>query len=230
MILAAGRGTRLAALGLQVPKALVDVGGEPLLARQIRYLEAQGVRHVVVNAYHLAEQVVRFVADYRGQAGVEVVVEPHLLGTAGGVRNALPLLGSGPVLVLYGDVLFDASLAPMIDLHFRIRADATLALYESREVEGKGIVHVGNDGLINRFLEKPSDLSVPRSLVNAGLYVVERDLILELVPAGAESDFGRDVFPAALASNRQLAAYRLPRPVLDIGTPGALEAARELDL
>jgi NDP-sugar pyrophosphorylase family protein len=230
MILAAGRGTRLAEVGLQVPKALVRVGGEPLLGRQIRYLEAQGVRRVVVNAHHLAEQVVQFVGGYRGQAVVRVVVESHLLGTAGGVRNALPFLGSEPFLVLYGDVLVDASLLPMLDLHFRKRVDATLALYESIETREKGIVQVGSNGLIKEFVEKGKEHPGRPALVNAGIYVLDRRLILDLVPEGAESDFGHDVFPAALALNRRLAAYRLPRPVLDVGTPTTLEAARELEL
>ena len=79
------------------------------------------------------------------------------------------------------------------------------------------------------FVEKPSDHAVAPALVNAGIYVVDRALILELVPPGAESDFGHDVFPAALAMNRRLAAHFLTKPVLDVGTPKTLEAARELD-
>jgi len=228
MILAAGRGTRLAALGLPVPKALIDIGGEPLLSRQIRYLEGQGVRQAVVNAYHLAEQVVVFAREYRGRAAVRVVVEEDLLGTAGGVRNALPLLGTEAFLVLYGDVLVDASLRPLLDTHARLRADATLALYESTEIEGKGIVHVGDEGLVHAFVEKPEASSGNPELINAGIYVVEPKLVLDFVAAGAESDFGHDVFPAALAEGRRLGAYRLPRPVLDVGTPSALETARRL--
>ncbi|PYR87511.1 MAG: hypothetical protein DMF84_31500 [Acidobacteria bacterium] len=66
MILAAGRGTRLGTIGEETPKILLEIGGEPLLSRHLRYLEREGVRRVVVNAHHLAEQVQRFVNAYRG--------------------------------------------------------------------------------------------------------------------------------------------------------------------
>ena len=59
MILAAGRGTRLGALGRTTPKVLVEIGGQPLLARQLSYLAEAGVERVVVNAHHLAEQIIR---------------------------------------------------------------------------------------------------------------------------------------------------------------------------
>src|SRR5919201_5266295 len=102
MILAAGRGTRLGALGRSVPKVLVHVGGEPFLQRQLEYLEREGVSLVVINAHHLAGQITAFVARYRGDLEIECITEQSLLGTAGGVRNALPRLGPGPFLVLYG--------------------------------------------------------------------------------------------------------------------------------
>src|ERR1035441_6413429 len=104
MLLGAGRGTRLGALGLTVPKILVDVGGEPLLARQLRYLAREGAERVVVNAHHLADQVEAFAAQHTGPPELVVVREDELLGTAGGVRNALPELGTEPFVVLYGDV------------------------------------------------------------------------------------------------------------------------------
>ncbi len=107
MILAAGRGTRLGELGQTVPKVLVDVGGEPLLARQIRYLKDGGIERIVINAHHLADQIESFVAEHPHAVDIEVVVEPELLGTAGGVRNALPHLGEGAFVVLYGDVIVD---------------------------------------------------------------------------------------------------------------------------
>src|SRR4051812_18880707 len=107
MILAAGRGTRLGSLGQVTPKVLLELGGEPLLARHLRYLEREGVRQVVLNLHHLAEQVAQFVAKYTGPVAVTCLEERSLLGTAGGVRNALPELGSDPFIVLYGDILID---------------------------------------------------------------------------------------------------------------------------
>ncbi len=75
MILAAGRGTRLGSLGLSTPKVLVDIGGEPLLARHLRNLSDQGLRRVLINTYHLADAIVGFLQTYPGPAEVEVVRE-----------------------------------------------------------------------------------------------------------------------------------------------------------
>jgi mannose-1-phosphate guanylyltransferase len=217
MILGAGKGTRLAKLGLGVPKILVDVGGEPLLRRQLRYLAGIGVERVVVNAHHLAEQIEAFAAEHTGAPELVVVREPSLLGTAGGVRNALGELGSEPFLVVYGDVLLG------FPLRVPRRARATITVYSSMHVEGKGTVEVDADDMVVRFREK-EDVAPP-ALVNAGVYLLEPDFVRDFVPAGV-SDFGHDVFPAALAAGEPIGVVRLPQPVLDIGTPADLARAQ----
>ena len=100
MILAAGRGTRLAGLEPGVPKPLVRIGQHPILEHQLRVLADLGVDHVVINAHHLAPLIERFADRREGPPAVTVVVEQELLGTAGGVRNALDLFGAEPCLVV----------------------------------------------------------------------------------------------------------------------------------
>ncbi len=224
MLLGAGRGTRLAELGLAVPKILVPVGGRPLLARQIDYLQAQGVERVIINAHHLAEAVQAFAAEYAGPVELTVVTEPKLLGTAGSVRNALELFSRGPFFVLYGDVVVDQPLAPMVSEHIRRGAAATVAVYESLLVAGKGTLAVDDDGWITRFVEKDPTVRPP-ALINAGLYVLEPALLADL-PPGEELDFGYDVFPSALRRGVKILAHRLPHSVVDVGTPEGLALAQ----
>ena len=223
MILAAGRGTRLGPLGLQVPKALVDVAGEPLLARHLRSLEGQGATRVVVNAHHLADQVHAFAAAYAGPLELVVVEEPALLGTAGGVRHAVHLFDDGPFVVLYGDVLVDEPLRPLLDTHVGAHATATLAVYAAERTEDKGVVDVDEDGRVTGFREKPPGGGP--GLVNAGLYVLDPAAVAAL-PADVPLDFGFDVFPAWLAASHVVVVHRLAAPVVDIGTPDALAGAR----
>lgn len=227
MILAAGRGTRLAALGLTVPKPLVEIGGQPLLARQLGYLAGQGVHRVIVNAHHLASAIESFAAEYKSPPKVRVIVEPELLGTAGGVRNAMTELGNAPIIVLYGDVLMDAPLGPMLDLHRRLGVEASLAVYRSSDVLGKGTVAVDEHGYVTGFQEKASSAATESALINAGLYVLEPALVAAL-PAGTPLDFGHDVFPAVIADGGRLGAHILPEPVIDVGTPEGLARARAL--
>ena len=202
---------------------LVHVGGEPFLQRQLEYLEREGVSRVVINAHHLAGQITAFVARYRGDLEIECITEQSLLGTAGGVRNALPRLGPGPFLVLYGDVLVGAPLARLFDYHRQRRAVGTLVVYQEESTEGKGVVHVDRSGRVTGFEEKQPRAAGP-ALVNAGLYVIEPELVSSL-PAGAVSDFGHDVFPAALDRGLPIFGYRIAQRVIDIGTPDGLALA-----
>ena len=97
MIFAAGLGTRLKPLTDTMPKALVPVGGRPLLEIQIRRLVAAGFSDIVVNVHHFAEQIVRFVEEHGG-FGAKVSFSDEggcLLETGGGIRKAMPLLLEG---------------------------------------------------------------------------------------------------------------------------------------
>jgi NDP-sugar pyrophosphorylase family protein len=228
MILAAGRGTRLGELGRTRPKVLVDFCGEPLLARQIRYLKEGGIERIVINAHHLADQVQVFVAANAHAADIDVVVEPALLGTAGGVVNALTRLGDEAFVVLYGDVIMDEPIDLLADTHRRGNACATLTVYRSSEVDGKGTVEFAADGRVIGFQEKGTSHLDGHAYVNAGLYVVDPSLVRPL-RLGVPVDFGHDVFPSALAQGLPLMAHVLPEPVIDIGTPAMLDKARALD-
>ncbi|MDQ4023905.1 MAG: nucleotidyltransferase family protein [Actinomycetota bacterium] len=222
MILAAGRGTRLGALGRSTPKVLVDVGGRPLLQRHLEYLEREGFSRVVLNAHHLAAQITAFVASYAGPLEICCVLEARALGTAGGVRNALPLLEPGPFLVLYGDVLVEEPLAPLFELHQENGAVATLVVHWDGSAKGKGVVRADVNGRVTGFEEKSQ--SSGRALVNSGVYVVEPELVSS-VPAGTPTDFGHHVFPSALDRGLPIFSYPISDPVIDIGTPRGLALA-----
>ena len=226
MILAAGRGTRLGQLGLSRPKILLEIGNEPLLMRHLRYLERERVSRVVINAHHRANDIKHFVDAYAGELELVVVEEPELLGTAGGVRNALEYLGSEPFAVLYGDVIIQEPLDQLADVHRNTGAIATLTVYEAESTIGKGVVEVDEHGRILRFAEKQSERSGP-GCVNAGLYLLDPDLVAAL-PHGEPLDFGHDVLPAAVDRGEPVFAYRLGAPVLDVGTREDLELARRL--
>lgn len=108
MILAAGEGRRMRPLTDAKPKPLVEVSGKPLLAFHLERLVAAGFTDIVVNASYHAQQIVDYCGDgTRWGCRIDVVVEPTPLETAGGILNALPLLGSEPFAVVNGDVFTD---------------------------------------------------------------------------------------------------------------------------
>ncbi|MDG1033102.1 MAG: nucleotidyltransferase family protein [Luminiphilus sp.] len=105
IILAAGEGRRMRPLTDTRPKPLIKVGEKSLLERHIEGLAATGFTEIVVNASYFASQIVDFCHDRQfGDARVTVVVEETPLETAGGIVNALPLLGECPFAVVNGDV------------------------------------------------------------------------------------------------------------------------------
>jgi MurNAc alpha-1-phosphate uridylyltransferase len=112
IILAAGEGRRMKPLTDTRPKPLIKVAEKPLLERHIEGLAGAGFTEIVVNASYFASQIVDFCDDRQfGDARVTVVVEETPLETAGGIVNALPLLGERPFVVVNGDVYTDFPLA-----------------------------------------------------------------------------------------------------------------------
>lgn len=132
MILAAGRGTRLGALTAQKPKALVEVGGVPLLEIVLARLRDAGVNEVIINLHHFASQIETFLAA-RKNFGLRIVFsrEPQLLDTGGGLKQAAGFFaGVDPFFVHNVDVLSDIDLPALRRAHVESGALATLAAME----------------------------------------------------------------------------------------------------
>ncbi|MCC8037262.1 MAG: NTP transferase domain-containing protein [Bacteroidales bacterium] len=129
MIFAAGLGTRLAPITDTIPKALVDVGGKPMLQRVIENVKAAGVTKIVVNVHYLAQQIVDYLHDNKN-FGVDITISDEsdlLLDTGGGLLKAAPLLeGNEPILVHNVDILTDLDFRAMETAHQRSGALATL--------------------------------------------------------------------------------------------------------
>ena len=117
MILAAGLGERMRPLTDRTPKPLLQVAGVPLIEHHIRRLAAAGLTELVVNISHLADQITAYCGD-GSRWGVSIVYSPEEepLETAGGIVNALPLLGAEPFLVVNGDVWIDYPFQRLLDL------------------------------------------------------------------------------------------------------------------
>lgn len=117
MILAAGRGERMRPLTDRQPKPLLRVGGRPLIEYHLRNLKRAGVERVVVNSAHRGEALRRFVGAGE-RWGLEILHSaefPKALGTGGGIRQALPLLGKKPFIVVSADIWSDFDFADLPD-------------------------------------------------------------------------------------------------------------------
>jgi MurNAc alpha-1-phosphate uridylyltransferase len=124
MLLAAGRGERLRPLTDSIPKALVEAGGQPLIAWHLERLARAGIREAVVNISHLGERIVERIGDgARFGLSIRYSRERERLETAGGIANALGLLGGEPFLLVNADVYCECDFARLL----KVRLGAQLA-------------------------------------------------------------------------------------------------------
>lgn len=216
LILAGGEGTRLRPLTSTLPKPIVPLCNRPFISYMLDWLRGHGVDEVIMSCGFLATGLRAVLGDGSG-AGVALryVEEERPLGTAGAVKYAERFL-DGRFLVLNGDVLTDLDLGLLLDLHERSGARATISLTPVSDPSAYGLVRTREDGEITEFLEKPSPDQIDTDLINAGAYVLERE-VLDAVAPGEPCSFERDVFPALVGKG--LYGARTPGYWLDIGTP-----------
>jgi mannose-1-phosphate guanylyltransferase / phosphomannomutase len=221
VILVGGKGTRLGTVTSQLPKPLVPVNGVALLDRQLAQLARYGVTDVTLLASHLAEQVDAHVrARTELLPRVRVHREERPLGTAGGLHEIAGEL-TDPFLLVYGDVLFDVDLRRLVEAHRRSEGIATLVVHPNDHPYDSDLVEVDASNRVTAVHSKPHPAGRHfHNLVNAGMYVMSPS-ILDVVPRGEATDFGRDIFPAIYQSHR-LYAYPTPEYIKDMGTPDRL--------
>lgn len=235
MILAAGLGTRLRPLTDRLPKALVEVDGVPMLERVARRLVAAGVRRLVVNVHHHADQVARFVTERDG-FGVEVAISREEgevpLETGGGLLAAAPLFEKrGPFFLHNVDVISEVDLGAMYEAHRAADALATLAVQDRETsrpllVDGEGVYGVANrrSGW-RREARAPSGRA--REVAFAGIHVVSPAFFELAHERGRFSIW--DPYLRLVREGHRLAAFDIGEARwLEVGTPERLERARSL--
>jgi mannose-1-phosphate guanylyltransferase len=216
LILAGGEGTRLRPLTSTVPKPVVPLVDRPFIAFMLEWLRGHGVDDVVISCGFMAAGVHNVLGDGSAYGmRLRYVEEPEPLGTGGAVKFAEELLDER-FLMLNGDVLTDIDLTAQLAQHERTGARATLALVPVDDPSAYGLVRRNGDDSVNEFLEKPSPDQIDTNLVNAGAYVLHRDVLAD-VPAGERVSIERDVFPTLVGDG--LYGYESSAYWLDIGTP-----------
>ena len=221
VILVGGLGSRLGSVTSRIPKPLVPVDGKPVLDRQLEQLRRYAVDDVTLLASHLADQVDAHVrARPEPVPRVRVHRERSPLGTAGGLHELAGEL-TDPFLLLYGDVLFDVDLHRLVDAHRRRHGLATLVVHPNDHPHDSDLVEIDSANRITAVHAQPHPAGQSfHNLVNAALYVLS-PRILQFIPQGTPSDFGRDIFPV-ICTTEQVFGYPTPEYVKDMGTPARL--------
>jgi len=220
-----GKGTRLRPITQTVPKSMVPLRNRPYVQYLVDTMRAAELDGAVFSMGYLPEPIQRYFADQDLDGfSLDYVVEEQPLGTAGGIKNAEAYLDEGPFVATNGDVLSGIDLTEVIEAHLESGALATITLTSVDDPTAYGLVEVDHRLRVKRFVEKPgSDEEVRTSLINAGIYVLERR-VLDMIPEGREASIEREIFPQLQAMGR-LSAFVSSAYWRDIGTPRSYLAA-----
>ena len=220
IVLTAGLGTRLAPLTLVRAKPAVPVAGIPLVLRLLRWLADQGVQSVVLNLHHMPDTITRVVGHGDGTAlRVRYSWEPTILGSAGGPRSALSLLGHR-FFVINGDTLTDLDLSDLQRTHDQTGTDVTLATTDHLDPSRYGGVEVNDAGLGVRFC--PAGTTCQHFV---GVQLVESSVFKDLAEGTPAATIG-GVYDALLADGPgRIATHHVTGRFHDIGTPADYLAA-----
>jgi N-acetyl-alpha-D-muramate 1-phosphate uridylyltransferase len=202
MILAAGLGMRMRPLTNQTPKPLVRVAGRPLIAYNIEALTKFNAERIVINIHHLPEKMLNFVNEIQSASVFVSYEKEGLLDSGGGIKRALPLLGSAPFFILNGDSFFtdlvESNLNRMANYWNPDKMDVLLLLADRRQstgYDGQGDFDLDKFGTIKRSIKKSEDTSI-----YTGTAILKPELFYE---------FGQETFSLNILFDRAIQRQRI---------------------
>ena len=213
-ILAAGEGTRLYPLTLEIPKPLLPVGKIPILTYLIELYLKHGVDDIKINIQkkHL-EDFYKWKATYFPREKIEFIIEKKPSGTFTPLVKTDPHWFSEPIVVSNGDELKELNLKEMIDWHYQKEGLATVGLVKVENPQAYGVTRIDGDK-ISEFIEKPKE--PPSPYINSGLYVMNPE-IRNYYPKRAKfAMVENDLFPQ-LAKEGRLFGYKYEGRWMDVG-------------
>jgi NDP-sugar pyrophosphorylase family protein len=214
MILAAGLGTRLGSLSDERPKPLLPVCDIPLIRYSMALLAGHGIEDIVVNLHHRGQQIADELKD-GSRLGVKLTYsrEDTLLGTGGGIRHALDLLGDEPFVVINGKIIIDLDVTGLLARHRESGAQATLVVRADPEAERWGAIDAPEDGgRIRGLLGKGA-------FMFTGVQVVDPALIARLPDDDTERCIIRQGYQPWLAEDVAIDAYVAGGYFMEHSTP-----------
>lgn len=225
IVLVGGFGTRLRPWTEERAKPLLPILDKTLLERVIEVVPEDLISRVIVAAGHGVDQIENFFINEITNYNVLISVEKEPLGTGGAVGLASKKLkGTGPVLILNGDLISSVNIHKLLEHHNNMNAQATLSLWEVEDPSRFGVCDLDESGMIRRFQEKPDPGTEFSNLINAGCVILSRDLINNF--SSERHSMERVVFPN-VAESGGMAGLVFSGYFVDAGTPNSyIEAAQ----
>jgi len=220
-LLAAGKGTRLLPLTINVPKCLVEINGKPLLSYWIDLFAKYQINKIFINTHYLQEKVSYYLENFKGNINIETCYEKELLGSLGTlIINKSKIMVEQNVLVCYADNLTNINLNKFINFHNSHNLPISIGLFETDFPKDCGIIELDENNIVVSFEEKPE---CPKSnLANAGIYIFETSIFEPISFNNKLLDIAFDLLPNYIG---KMKGYKLNDFIYDIGDIRKLEYA-----
>lgn len=218
VVMVGGKGTRLLPLTETRPKIILPVADRPCLWYLLRSLAMGGIKEVILACGYKSELMRRTIGDGSDLGlSIEYSYEDEPLGTGGAMKLVEDRLDD-TFVAANGDVFASIDVSGEIEIHQRTGAAVSIALTPVENPCEFGIARVDDEMKITEFKEKPKPEEVFSNLINAGVYVLQKDVLAD-VPKNTFYDFSKDLVPRLMSEGRRIQGYQVDGIWMDVGRP-----------
>lgn len=225
VIMAGGKGTRIAQVNATVPKPMIPIEGKPILEYQIETLKNQGYTDIILIVGHMGNVIQEYFGD-GAEFGVQIsyIIEEQPLGTAGALYFLKDEI-KDDFLLLNGDIIFDVNIQKFLEYHCKQGTVATILTHPNSHPYDSGIIIADKKKRVINWLHKEDERLWYKNRVNAGLHMLS-PRIFDLFTEVKKCDLDRDILKP-LIKDRELSVYDSPEYIKDMGTPDRYYAVIE---
>lgn len=226
VIMAGGKGTRIAALANDIPKPMITVGGKPVLEQEIECLKNQGFTNIIITISHMGEIIKDYFGDGKKVSpitgkpfgvNIEYYYEEYPLGNAGALYKIKEKL-SDDFLLINGDAIFNIDFNRLVLFHSQKGGMATILTHPNSHPYDSGLLVVDNNNIVQAWLTKEEHRPLYyKNIVNAGIHVLKKELFKE-TPEVEKVDLDRDILKPLVGTGK-LISYKSTEYIKDMGTP-----------
>ncbi len=228
IILAAGAGTRLRPLTLDIPKAMIPVNGKPILQIIIEQLKTVGVTEIVIIVYYLKDKIINYFGN-GAKMGIKItyVDQKEMKGSADAVVKAEPYITDEKFFVIACDSLFETDQLTRVLAHKTADGVFTCKEVTYEQAKQLGVLFI-EGSKVTKIIEKPKD--PPSRLANFSVYWLPRSVFdaCKKVPQGPKGEYWLPEAIQMLIESGMVFEYEVSKHILDIGTPEQYAEAQEL--
>ncbi|MDR2445629.1 MAG: HAD-IIIA family hydrolase [Spirochaetaceae bacterium] len=218
VIMAGGKGTRIAAIASDIPKPMIPVNGKPVLEYQVECLKKNHISEIIIVTGHLGHTIKDYFLDGKKfDCHISYYTEDTPLGSAGAlykIQNEL----SDDFLLINGDVIFDVDFSRFVEFHRERAAHASLAVHPNNHPFDSALLETDPESRVVSWLNKEDPRKYYRNQVNSGLHILSKKLLEDANFPHEKIDLDRDILKPGVSSGR-IFAYRTPEYIKDMGTP-----------